>query len=158
MPAPTVLARIFRAVAIAEACSWTGLLIGMVFKYLVVFDDVGVKIFGPIHGGLFVAYVGFLNVGFFTFTTKADAKNGDTVQATPGLAVMNNPTIWLFIIGLFLAIILTVLKVRGGMLFTGSIPVITDSTQPRITDFSVPRAREHQKPSPHADRNAGDRS
>ena len=54
--------------------------------------------------GLFVAYVGFLNVGFFTFTTKADAKNGDTVQATPGLAVMNNPTIWLFIIGLFLAV------------------------------------------------------
>lgn len=54
---PSVLARIFRGVAIAEACSWTGLLIGMVFKYLVVFDDVGVKIFGPIHGALFVAYV-----------------------------------------------------------------------------------------------------
>ncbi|MDN5919357.1 MAG: DUF3817 domain-containing protein [Pseudonocardia sp.] len=54
---PTVLARIFRGVAIAEACSWTGLLIGMVFKYLVVFDDIGVTIFGPIHGALFVAYV-----------------------------------------------------------------------------------------------------
>jgi integral membrane protein len=52
-----VLARVFRAVAIAEACSWTGLLIGMVFKYLVVFDDVGVRVFGPIHGALFVAYV-----------------------------------------------------------------------------------------------------
>lgn len=51
------LATLFRAVAIAEACSWTGLLIGMVFKYLVVFDDVGVKVFGPIHGALFVAYV-----------------------------------------------------------------------------------------------------
>ncbi len=54
---PTVLARIFRGVAIAEACSWTGLLIGMVFKYLVVFDDLGVTIFGPVHGALFVAYV-----------------------------------------------------------------------------------------------------
>ncbi|MBW0104040.1 DUF3817 domain-containing protein [Pseudonocardia sp. KRD291] len=54
---PTVLARIFRGVAIAEACSWTGLLIGMVFKYLVVFDDIGVTIFGPVHGALFVAYV-----------------------------------------------------------------------------------------------------
>ena len=74
--------------------------------------------------GLFVAYVGFLNVGFFTFTTKADAKNGDTVQATPGLAVMNNPTIWLFIIGLFLAIILTVLKVRGGMLIAIAVTAI----------------------------------
>ncbi len=51
------LARVFRVVAIAEACSWTGLLIGMVFKYLVVLDDVGVRVFGPIHGALFVAYV-----------------------------------------------------------------------------------------------------
>lgn len=57
MIAPTVLARIFRGVAIAEACSWTGLLVGMVFKYLVVFDEVGVKVFGPVHGALFVAYV-----------------------------------------------------------------------------------------------------
>ena len=71
--------------------------------------------------GLFVAYVGFLNVGFFTFTTKSAAKSGDTVQATPGLAVMNNPTIWLFTIGLVLAIVLTVLKVRGGMANSVSI-------------------------------------
>lgn len=47
----------FRAVAIAEAVSWTGLLIGMVFKYLVVFDDIGVKVFGPIHGVLFLLYL-----------------------------------------------------------------------------------------------------
>ena len=42
-------------------------------------------------------------------------------------------------------------KVRGGMVFTGSIPVVTNSTQPRITDFSVPRATEHQKRSPQTD-------
>ena len=29
----------------------------MAFKYLVVFDDVGVRVFGPIHGALFVAYI-----------------------------------------------------------------------------------------------------
>jgi integral membrane protein len=51
-----VLARVFRFVAVAEACSWLGLLVGMAFKYLVVFDDVGVQVFGPIHGALFVAY------------------------------------------------------------------------------------------------------
>ncbi|MDR7274498.1 DUF3817 domain-containing protein [Catenuloplanes atrovinosus] len=49
---------LFSIVAIAEACSWTGLLIGMFFKYVVVGTEIGVKIFGPIHGGLFVAYVG----------------------------------------------------------------------------------------------------
>ena len=56
-PRTSALARTFRVVAIAEACSWIGLLIGMAFKYLVVFDDVGVRVFGPIHGALFVAYV-----------------------------------------------------------------------------------------------------
>lgn len=71
-----------------------------------------------------MAYVGFLNAGFFTFTTKSDAKNGDTVQATPGLAVMNNPTIWLFLIGLLLAVVFTVLKVRGGMLLAIAITAV----------------------------------
>lgn len=47
----------FRVAAIAEAVSWTGLLVGMVFKYLVVGDDIGVVIFGPIHGGLFLVYL-----------------------------------------------------------------------------------------------------
>ncbi|GAA4863511.1 DUF3817 domain-containing protein [Actinomycetospora straminea] len=56
-PRAAALARTFRAVAIAEACSWIGLLVGMAFKYLVVFDDLGVRVFGPIHGALFVAYV-----------------------------------------------------------------------------------------------------
>jgi integral membrane protein len=48
--------QLFRAVAIAEACSWLGLLIGMLFKYVVVGSPVGVQLFGPIHGALFVAY------------------------------------------------------------------------------------------------------
>jgi integral membrane protein len=54
---PSTGALVFRVVAIAEACSWLGLLIGMFFKYVVVFNDVGVQVFGPIHGALFVAYV-----------------------------------------------------------------------------------------------------
>lgn len=54
LPGP---ARLFRVLAIAEACSWVGLLIGMVFKYVVVGDEIGVQVFGPIHGALFVAYV-----------------------------------------------------------------------------------------------------
>lgn len=47
----------FRAVAIAEAISWAGLLVGMMFKYLVVGNDIGVTVFGPIHGGLFLFYL-----------------------------------------------------------------------------------------------------
>ena len=47
----------FRVVAIAEAISWAALLIGMFFKYVVVENEVGVQIFGPIHGAIFVLYV-----------------------------------------------------------------------------------------------------
>ncbi|MGC9668732.1 DUF3817 domain-containing protein [Planosporangium sp. 12N6] len=53
-------ARAFRTVAVAEAFSWLGLLIGMFFKYVVVHNPVGVKLFGPIHGMLFLAYLGTL--------------------------------------------------------------------------------------------------
>ncbi len=47
----------FRLLALAEAVSWAGLLIGMFFKYVVVGNEIGVKIFGPIHGAIFVGYV-----------------------------------------------------------------------------------------------------
>jgi integral membrane protein len=47
----------FRAIAFAEACSWLGLLIGMYFKYVPETTEAGVKIFGPIHGTIFLAYL-----------------------------------------------------------------------------------------------------
>ncbi|MFG3436992.1 DUF3817 domain-containing protein [Nonomuraea sp. NPDC047897] len=49
--------RWFRVVAVAEACSWAGLLVGMYFKYVAETGELGVKVFGPIHGALFVLYV-----------------------------------------------------------------------------------------------------
>jgi integral membrane protein len=54
---PRTVATAFRIVAVAEACSWLGLLIGMFVKYVPETSEIGVKIFGPIHGGIFVAYV-----------------------------------------------------------------------------------------------------
>lgn len=45
-----------RIAALAEALSWAGLLAGMYFKYLgSPRTEIGVKIFGPVHGALFVA-------------------------------------------------------------------------------------------------------
>lgn len=47
-----------RLVGLLEAVSWVGLLLGMYFKYLGdPRTEVGVKVFGPIHGGIFVAFV-----------------------------------------------------------------------------------------------------
>lgn len=51
------MAKLFRVVAIAEAFSWLGLLIGMYFKYGAADNPMGVKIFGPIHGAIFVLYL-----------------------------------------------------------------------------------------------------
>ena len=48
--------RLFVTVAIAEAFSWLGLLIAMGVKYGPLGNELGVKIFGPLHGFLFVAY------------------------------------------------------------------------------------------------------
>ncbi|QDY09112.1 DUF3817 domain-containing protein [Micromonospora sp. HM134] len=48
--------RLFVAAAIAEACSWLALLVGMAVKYGPPGNEIGVQVFGPIHGALFVAY------------------------------------------------------------------------------------------------------
>ncbi len=47
----------FRLLAMAEAVSWAGLLIGMLFKYVLSDNEIGVKVFGPIHGFVFVVYI-----------------------------------------------------------------------------------------------------
>jgi integral membrane protein len=54
---PRTAATAFRIVAVAEALSWVGLLIGMYLKYVPRTTEVGVHVFGPIHGAVFVAYV-----------------------------------------------------------------------------------------------------
>jgi integral membrane protein len=48
----------FRLVAMAEALSWIGLLTGMYFKYLgTPRTEIGVHIFGMIHGLVFLAFL-----------------------------------------------------------------------------------------------------
>lgn len=57
--------------------------------------------------GIFVAYIGFLNVGFVDFSA-----------GVPALATLNQPTFWVFLIGLVLIIVLLVLKVKGAILIS----------------------------------------
>lgn len=47
----------FRGAARVEAVTWVGLLVGMGFKYLIADTDLGVRVFGPLHGLAFIAYV-----------------------------------------------------------------------------------------------------
>jgi integral membrane protein len=63
-PMTSTFDRWFRLVALLEAVSWVGLLIGMYFKYLgSPRTEVGVKVFGMAHGLIFIALVA---AGLFT--------------------------------------------------------------------------------------------
>ena len=54
---PRTVAIAFRTVAVAEAISWLGLLAGMFVKYVPETSEIGVQVFGPVHGGIFLLYV-----------------------------------------------------------------------------------------------------
>ena len=49
--------RLFAVAAFLEGFTWAGLLIGMFLKYGPMANELGVKIFGPLHGGAFLFYV-----------------------------------------------------------------------------------------------------
>ena len=57
--------------------------------------------------GLFVAYIGFLNVSFIDFSA-----------GVPALATLNQPVLWLFLIGLVITVVLMLLKVKGAILIS----------------------------------------
>lgn len=54
---PALCRKFFRVIAVVEAITWAGLLVGMLFKYVVADDERGVQVFGPLHGAAFVLYV-----------------------------------------------------------------------------------------------------
>lgn len=69
--------------------------------------------------GIFVAYIGFLNIDFVGFTGAYSEDGGQTVVTSgivPELAKLNSPTLWVFLIGLILTVVLLVLKVKGAIL------------------------------------------
>ena len=47
----------FATVALLEAVTWTGLLLGMFLKYVTETTDLGVWLFGRLHGLAFLGYV-----------------------------------------------------------------------------------------------------
>ena len=55
--------------------------------------------------GVFIAYIGLLNVGFINFGA-----------GVPALSTFNAPVLWLFLIGLVVTIVLHILKVKGAIL------------------------------------------
>jgi len=60
-----------RVVAIVEALTWIGLLIGMAFKYVLAQDETGVQVMGPVHGAAFVAFLTVTLLAARTFDWSA---------------------------------------------------------------------------------------
>lgn len=55
--------------------------------------------------GIFIAYIGLVDAGILNFSA-----------GVPTMTMLNQPAIWLFLIGLFLIVVLLLLKVKGAIL------------------------------------------
>jgi integral membrane protein len=53
----TRLTRAFSVVALTEAVTWGGLLVGMLLEHVLHVTSLGVYVFGRLHGAAFLAYV-----------------------------------------------------------------------------------------------------
>ncbi|MCX0269296.1 DUF3817 domain-containing protein [Nocardia zapadnayensis] len=104
----------FRLFAVLEALSWLGLLVGMAFKYLPAEgNEIGVKIFGPVHGGIFV---------LFLLTALLAARELEWNWKTTVLALLSS-------IPPFFTVIFEVWAVRTGKLGELSAGGATESPQ-----------------------------
>ncbi len=63
--------------------------------------------------GIFVAYIGFLNVGMIDFSA-----------GVPALPTLNQPVLWVFLIGLLLVSVLLILKVKGAILIAIAVTTV----------------------------------
>ena len=81
-------ARLFRWAAVAEAVTWALLLSGMFLKYVTRTTELGVQVFGMVHGVVFLAY------GLATLLVAVDQRwtwrlvVGGLVCAVPPFATM----------------------------------------------------------------------
>jgi AGZA family xanthine/uracil permease-like MFS transporter len=85
--------------------------------------------------GVFIAYIGLINAGLI-----------NVGGAVPAMAELNTPSLWLFLIGLFLIVILTAAKVKGAILISIivtaviGIPMGVTATQDTVSFSEAARA------------------
>ena len=98
-----------QALSMVFICGLINILITVtkIRKYII--KAIPVSLQNAIGGGigLFVAYIGMLNVGLINFGS-----------GVPALATFNQPALWLFVIGIVLTIVLQVMKVKGAILIS----------------------------------------
>lgn len=98
-----------QALSMVFICGLINILITVtkVRKYIIRAIPIGLQNAIGAGIGLFVAYIGILNVGFVEFGS-----------GVPGLATLNQPVLWVFLIGLLIAAVLMLKNVKGAMLIS----------------------------------------
>ena len=98
-----------QALSMVFICGVVNILITVtkVRKYII--KSIPLSLQNAIGGGIgiFVAYIGLLNVGIIDFGA-----------GVPALATLNQPQFWVFLIGLLITVVLLVLKVKGAILIS----------------------------------------
>ncbi len=114
-----------QALAMVFICGLVNILITVTKLRKAIIQSIPVSLQNAIGGGIgiFIAYIGVKSAGLLSFTSDPGHNivldSGTVIadaSAVPALVALNNPTVLLAIIGLFLTIILLVLKVKGAIL------------------------------------------
>ncbi len=98
-----------QALAMVFLCGVVNIVITVTKLRKLIIKAIPVSLQNAIGGGIgiFVAYIGFLNVKVVAFDS-----------GVPAIATLNTPSLWLFLIGLALTVVLLVLKVKGAILIS----------------------------------------
>ncbi len=96
-----------QALSMVFICGLINILITVTKLRKYIIKAIPVSLQNAIGGGigLFVAYIGLLNVEFIDFSA-----------GVPAMATLNQPVLWVFLIGLAITAVLMLLKVKGAML------------------------------------------
>src|SRR5699024_4967398 len=93
-----------QALSMVFLCGIINILITVTKLRKFIIRSIPVSLQNAIGGGIgvFVAYIGLLNAGFIGFDS-----------GVPAMATLNQPSLWLFLVGLTLTIVLLVCNVKG---------------------------------------------
>ena len=96
-----------QALSMVFLCGIINILITVTKLRKFIIRSIPVSLQNAIGGGIgvFVAYIGLLNAGFIGFDS-----------GVPAMATLNQPSLWLFLVGLTLTIVLLVCNVKGAIL------------------------------------------
>ncbi len=97
------------ALSMVFICGLINVLITVTKLRKIIIKAIPVSLQNAIGGGigLFVAYIGLLNVDIINFSA-----------GVPSFSALNTPTLWVFLIGLAMIMVLHLLKVKGAMLIS----------------------------------------